>query len=306
MNNSTNVCLCEGIFIQRILIENGLFTVNIATWPCTSGIQSLKKMSQMANKHHGFISLGCGMGRLGWCGLGVVRRGAAWAGICRRWLTASAAVDTALGSWTLSLWEEMTPLVTRSPSYFKCRTVPLAACLFFSRQGLTQLLVYKLKLGLRFLPVSAKAPEISVGKVSCLFLSLHSSVENLSYYHSPGFIPFLFPDLQQICPVSFWFCLFVLFLIWRSERMDEWRDYKSKGMLVTEIGKVQKDVKTGGRDHSWSFSSEAITLIVLNFSMVFQYFIFFIIWKYRAFTTILLNITLYHRNFSCHWNTLIF
>lgn len=162
----------------------------------------------------------------------------------------------------LSLWEETTPLVTRTPLYFKCRTVPLAARLFFWRQGLTQLLVYKLKLGLRFLPVSVKAPEISMGKVSCLLLSFHSSVENLSYYHSLGFIPFLFPDLQQICPVSSWFCLFVLFLIWRSERMDEWRDYKSKGILVTEIGKVQKDVKTGGKDHSWSFSSEAVTLIV--------------------------------------------
>ena len=73
-----------------------------------------------------------------------------------------------------------------APSYFKCHTVPLAACLFFfSRPGLTQLIVSKLKLGLCFLPVSVKAPEISMGKVSCALVPLHSCVRNLTYYHSP-------------------------------------------------------------------------------------------------------------------------
>ena len=109
-----------------------------------------------------------------------------------------------------------------APSYFKCRTVPLAACLFFfSRPGLTQLLVSKLKLGLGFLPVSVKAPEISMGKVSCALVPLHSCVRNLTYYHSPWPYP-IFTHRSSAHSSSFFLVLSVCSVLYLEGRENGW------------------------------------------------------------------------------------
>lgn len=161
------------------------------------------------------------MGQTGRVGLGMVRRGAVWAGTCWRWLSAPAIVDTGLGSWMSSLGGNYAPHAV-APSYFKCRTVPLAACLFFfSRPGLTQLLVSKSKLGLCFLPVSVEAPEISMGKVSCALVPVHSCVKNLTYYHSPWPYP-IFIHRSSAHPSSFFLVLSVCSVLYLEGRGNGW------------------------------------------------------------------------------------
>lgn len=59
MNNSTSICLCEGIFIQQILIKNPLFASLRQSSDCSSMTlysQNLEDEDEpMANKHRSFF-----------------------------------------------------------------------------------------------------------------------------------------------------------------------------------------------------------------------------------------------------------
>ena len=98
-----------------------------------------------------------------------------------------------------------------------------------------------IRVGLCFLPVSVEAPEISMGKVSCALVPVHSCVKNLTYYHSPRPYP-IFIHRSSARPSSFFLVLSVCSVLYLEGRgMDEGRDYKGKGMLVTELGKYRKN-----------------------------------------------------------------
>lgn len=180
-------------------------------------------MNQMAKKHRGFFfNQSVGWGRLGWGGPrdGQERSHLSWDLLK---VTGSPYNGGHRPGFlnVKSVGGNYAPCAV-VPSYFKCRTVPLVACLFFfSRPGLTQRLVSKWKLGLCFLPVSVKAPEISMGKVSCALVPVHSCVKNLTYYHSPWPYP-IFTHRSSAHPSSFFLVLSVCSVLYLEGRENGW------------------------------------------------------------------------------------